>query len=100
MPIYDYECCSCHSRFEQRQKFEEEPLAICPECNGRARRVIHSVPVFFKGSGFYCTDNGRVLRGNHRPKEEDTGYTQEPKSEAKPDTKTEAKAGAGAGESS
>jgi predicted nucleic acid-binding Zn ribbon protein len=32
---------------------------MCPECQGKARRVIHSVPVIFKGSGFYITDSRR-----------------------------------------
>lgn len=30
---------------------------MCPKCRGKARRVIHSVPVIFKGSGFYTTDS-------------------------------------------
>ena len=98
MPIYDYECSSCHSRFERRQRFDEEPVAVCPDCNGRARRVIHSVPVFFKGSGFYSTDHGRVLRNNHGSKEEETVPAREPKTESKSDTKTEAKAGTATGE--
>ena len=57
MPIYDYECGLCHFRFERKQRFDEEPVAICPKCQGKARRVLHSVPVIFKGSGFYITDN-------------------------------------------
>lgn len=57
MPIYEYECGECKCRFERKQRFDEEPVAICPRCEGRARRVIHSVPVIFKGSGFYVTDN-------------------------------------------
>ncbi len=57
MPIYEYECNLCHFCFERRQGFDEEPVAICPECQGKARRVLHSVPVIFKGSGFYITDN-------------------------------------------
>ena len=57
MPIYEYECSLCRCRFERRQRFDEEPVAICPECQGKARRVIHSVPIIFKGSGFYTTDN-------------------------------------------
>lgn len=59
MPIYEYECDICRCRFERRQRFDEEPVAICPECQGKARRVIHSVPIIFKGSGFYTTDNRR-----------------------------------------
>ncbi len=57
MPIYEYECDICQCRFERRQKFDEEPISMCPECQGRARRVIHSVPIIFKGGGFYTTDN-------------------------------------------
>ncbi len=57
MPIYEYECNLCCSRFERRQRFDEEPVAICPKCQGKARRVIHSIPIIFKGSGFYTTDN-------------------------------------------
>ena len=57
MPIYEYECEACHSLFERRQRFDEEPVAVCPKCQGKARRVIHSVPIIFKGSGFYITDN-------------------------------------------
>jgi len=57
VPIYEYECSLCHCRFERRQDFDDEPVAMCPECQGKARRVIHSVPVIFKGSGFYVTDS-------------------------------------------
>ena len=57
MPIYEYECSVCKSRFERKQSFDEEPVAVCPECQGKARRVFHSTPIIFKGSGFYITDN-------------------------------------------
>ena len=57
MPIYEYECGLCHFCFERRQRFDAEPVALCPKCQGKARRVLHSVPVIFKGSGFYITDN-------------------------------------------
>ena len=57
MPIYEYECSLCDYHFERKQKFDEEPVTMCPKCRGKARRVIHSVPVIFKGSGFYTTDH-------------------------------------------
>lgn len=57
MPTYEYECGLCQHRFERRQRFDEEPVAVCPQCQGKARRVIHSIPVIFKGSGFYITDS-------------------------------------------
>ncbi|MBI4331567.1 MAG: zinc ribbon domain-containing protein [Chloroflexi bacterium] len=58
MPIYDYECERCRCTFERKQRYDEEPTAIC-ECGGKARRVLHSVPIIFKGSGFYVTDHGK-----------------------------------------
>lgn len=66
MPIYEYECGACRFHFERRQKFDEEPVSICPCCQGRARRIVHSVPVFYKGSGFYSTDNRRGHSGTSR----------------------------------
>ena len=57
MPTYEYECDICQVHFERKQKFDEEPAASCPKCQGKARRVIHSTPIIFKGSGFYVTDH-------------------------------------------
>ena len=57
MPIYEYECGDCHLRFERKQRLDEEPVAMCPKCQGKARRVIHSTPIIFSGSGFYITDS-------------------------------------------
>jgi len=57
MPVYEYECGHCHCCFEKRQRFDEEPATVCPECQGSVRRVFHSTPIIFKGSGFYVTDS-------------------------------------------
>ena len=57
MPIYEYECGLCQHLFERKQRFDEEPVAVCPQCQSKARRVIHSIPIIFKGSGFYITDS-------------------------------------------
>ena len=82
MPRYDYECQTCHHRFELKQSFSSEPVATCPECNSESRRLIHSVPVVFKGSGFYVNDYGK---GNGS-----TGSSSE--SRADKDSKKESKA--------
>jgi len=57
MPIYEYECSVCRHHFDRKQRFDAETVAICPQCQGKAQRVIFSVPVIFKGSGFYVTDH-------------------------------------------
>ena len=59
MPIYEYECNSCHYRFDKRQGFDDAPLAECPKCHGTSRRVFYPAPIIFKGRGFYVTDSRR-----------------------------------------
>ena len=69
MPIYEYECSDCQFRFERKQSFDEESVVACPECQGQSRRVIRSIPVIFKGSGFYITDSRKRV-GPVKGKEE------------------------------
>ncbi len=57
MPVYTYECENCGERFEARQSFNDEPLTVCPTCEGKIYRVIQPVGIVFKGSGFYVTDS-------------------------------------------
>ncbi len=75
MPIYEYECGICRCRFERKQGFNEEPTAMCPHCQGKARRVLHSTPVIFRGSGFYVTDSRKstdTATKKDEPKKEKT----------------------------
>ncbi len=57
MPIYSYRCNDCGHEFDQRQRMSDDALTVCPVCEGNIRRVVTSVGVVFKGSGFYVTDN-------------------------------------------
>lgn len=59
MPTYTYRCNNCDYEFEIRQRMADEPLTDCPECetNNTLRKVVNSVGVVFKGSGFYVTDS-------------------------------------------
>ncbi|MBC8509885.1 MAG: zinc ribbon domain-containing protein [Anaerolineales bacterium] len=58
MPIYTYRCENCGVQFERRQKFADDPLTVCPECEKESlRKVYLPVGIVFKGSGFYSTDN-------------------------------------------
>lgn len=60
MPTYAYRCSSCNHEFEQFQRFSDDPLTICPECQGLVRRVLQPVGVVFKGSGWYITDSRKA----------------------------------------
>ena len=77
MPIYEYECGHCCSRFEIRQGFEEEPVAMCPQCHERASRVFHPSPVIFRGSGFYITDSRKSGGGESKKGKEESAGKQE-----------------------
>lgn len=57
MPTYQYSCTDCGHFFEQFQSFSEDSLTVCPECEGKLRKVFNAVGVVFKGSGFYRTDS-------------------------------------------
>ena len=57
MPIYEYECTGCSSRFELRQSFNDNEPVSCPQCECKAVRIFSAVPIIFKGSGFYVTDS-------------------------------------------
>ena len=91
MPIYEYECADCQCRFEKRQKFDDEPIAICPECEGKARRVINSVPVIFKGSGFYVTDHRTDSGGGKASKANSSKETTKETGKKETDKKKEEK---------
>ncbi len=57
MPLYEYECSACRTRFEVRQRVADDPITVCPSCGGETRRVFHPVGIIFKGSGWYITDS-------------------------------------------
>ena len=57
MPTYAYACTECEHSFDIHQSFSEDSLTICPECEGRLRKVFGNLGVTFSGSGFYRTDS-------------------------------------------
>jgi putative FmdB family regulatory protein len=59
MPVYEYECPTCGTTFEQMQHFNDLPLQQCPRGHRGVRRVFTPAGIIFKGSGFYTTDYRR-----------------------------------------
>jgi|SRR5918999_1670827 putative FmdB family regulatory protein len=83
MPLYEYQCDSCESRFERIQKFSDPPVETCPSCGGTVKKLLSSPAIQFKGSGWYITD-----------------YAKKPASDAKPaSAKTESSTDTGSGSS-
>jgi putative FmdB family regulatory protein len=57
VPTYQYRCTECGEDLEVVQKFSDQPLTVCPACQGALRKVFSPVGIVFKGSGFYRTDS-------------------------------------------
>ncbi len=90
MPTYEYECKSCHYRFEAFQSIKDQALKKCPKCGKSLRRLFGGgMGIIFKGSGFYTTDykhSSAVTSGNGSSK----SPPKSEKGETKPSTeKTE-----------
>jgi len=57
MPLYEYQCEACGTRFEKIRKFSDPPIDVCPTCGkGPVKKLPSSPAIQFKGSGFYITD--------------------------------------------
>ena len=58
MPVYAYRCENCRVQFERMQRFSDDPVSVCPECEQQTvRRVIQPAGIIFKGSGWYVNDS-------------------------------------------
>jgi putative FmdB family regulatory protein len=91
MPIYEYRCPNGH-QFEVFHRMTDPDPKVCEVCGkGPLVKVLHPVPVHFKGSGFYSTDYGRG--GRKRDAAEGDGGAN--KDEKKDDKQPEKKAAAG-----
>jgi putative FmdB family regulatory protein len=68
MPLYEYECTTCHRRTEKIQKFSDPEITVCPYCTGHLERVISAPAISFKGGGWYADGYG-----NAKPKSASDG---------------------------
>jgi putative FmdB family regulatory protein len=73
VPTYEYACTACGHRLEAVQTFSDEPLTVCPECDGALRKVYGAVGIVLKGSGFYKTDSRAAAGGNGSGKKSAAG---------------------------
>ena len=53
MPIYVYECESCHRRAEYLQSMSDPAKTECEHCQGPLQRVITGTAFHLKGGGWY-----------------------------------------------
>jgi putative FmdB family regulatory protein len=105
MPIYEYECSNCGTRFDKMQPITSDPVKVCPNCGAeQVRRIIQPVGVIFKGSGWYINDNRKSSSDGPAPATKSDAGGDKPsegkvadKPESKPAAKAESKAGASDG---
>jgi putative FmdB family regulatory protein len=69
VPLYEYQCKSCHTKTERIQKFSDPPLTVCPHCGGEMEQLLSAPAVQFKGAGWYVTDYARKGSGDGAPKD-------------------------------
>src|ERR1700742_1699987 len=60
MPLYEYECATCHKRTEKIQKFSDPEITICPHCGGPLARTITAPSFQFAGGGWYKDGYGNA----------------------------------------
>ena len=92
MPIYGYRCSNCGHQFEIQQRMSDEPLAVCPKCQGKLTKILYPTGVIFKGSGFYTTDYKGSGKEPARSNGTSSGASEsKPSSDTKPETKGDSK---------
>ena len=60
MPLYEYECTTCHQHTEKIQKFSDPEITVCPHCGGHLERVVSAPAISFKGGGWYADGYGNA----------------------------------------
>ncbi|HSS73705.1 MAG TPA: zinc ribbon domain-containing protein [Gaiellaceae bacterium] len=96
MPIYEFRCPNGHL-FEVFHKMSDPDPELCEVCGASPLvKVLHPVPIHFKGSGFYSTDYGRKGKKRDSSDSSPEGGKKDEKTEKK-DKKPEKKAAADSG---
>jgi putative FmdB family regulatory protein len=93
MPIYEYSCNRCGAKFEVRQKFSDDPVAIHEGCGGAVERLVSAPSFQFKGSGWYVNDYPRNAKPESATNSDSTKNSDSAKnSDSKPAASTDTKA--------
>ena len=54
MPIYEYACPDCGHRFEEIQRFSDDPIRLCPKCKQEnVKKLVSASSFVLKGGGWY-----------------------------------------------
>ncbi|MEU9418761.1 FmdB family zinc ribbon protein [Streptomyces sp. NPDC051000] len=94
MPTYQYQCTECGEGLEAVQKFTDDALTVCPNCDGRLKKVFSAVGIVFKGSGFYRNDS-RGASSSSTPASKPASTSSTPSTAAAPAASSSSTSGAG-----
>jgi putative FmdB family regulatory protein len=86
MPLYEYECTTCHKHTEKIQKFSDPEITVCPHCGGKLERVLSAPAVSFKGGGWYADGYGNAKPKSAGDNSSKAGSDSKPSSDSKPTT--------------
>ena len=65
MPIYEYQCNTCHHTLELLCKHDSAPVASCPMCQSSdLSRIVSATSFQLKGAGWYVSDYAKNKRNN------------------------------------
>ena len=92
MPTYEYKCSKCSNNYDKREGFDAPARQKCPQCGGKAQRVIQAPPIVFKGSGFYKTDSRKAPAAESASSPASNGTSSE---DASPDAPSKDSSGKG-----
>ena len=92
MPIYEYECTSCHHHFDLMQKISAEPVKQCPVCfDNSVIKLVSAAAFQLKGTGWYATDfktKDTPVKGTTDKKEDTSKSTESAPKESAPAAST------------
>ena len=92
MPIYEYKCSKCEHQFEVIQRFSDNPVESCPECNEKSVKKLVSAPSFrLKGGGWYETDFKTGSKKNIVDNKDKDDKSKQPKEKTKTTDKSKSK---------
>jgi putative FmdB family regulatory protein len=103
MPLYEYECTTCHKHTEKIQKFSDPEISVCPHCGGKLERVLSAPAVSFKGGGWYADGYGNAKpksSGDSNGTSSNSDSQSNSKNDSRSDSKSDSKPSTDSGSSS
>ena len=91
MPLYEYQCRQCGSRYERIERASSPSDGVCTECGGIAHRLLGAPALKFKGSGWYVNDYGKGNGSRPNESEKPAPAAKDSDTTAKSEKKTETK---------